>query len=99
MSGCHYCGVTGEVERVLAYLDDLEDDAAVHIWPDDLEMCQRSECVVKVYSVRMGSPDGKTVPLFSRDQVAEAVRAALSHKEQECTCLSTGPDYCLRHAS
>lgn len=72
----------GEVERALAYLDDLKDDAAVHIWPDDLGKCQTSECVVEVYSVRMGSPDGKTVPLFSRDQVAEAVRAALSHKEQ-----------------
>ena len=32
-------------------------------------------------------------------QAAAVVRAALSHKEQECTCLSTGPDYCLRHAS
>lgn len=73
----------GQVERdredaVLAYLDKLEDDAAVHIWPDDLAKCQTSECVVEVASVRMGSPDGKTLPLFSRDQVRDAVRAARS---------------------
>jgi hypothetical protein len=29
----------------------------------------------------MGSPAGKTVPLFSREQVAEAIRAAIeAHK-------------------
>lgn len=66
---------------VLAFLDDLKDDAAAHIWPDDLERCQTSECVVEVTSVRMGSPDGKTVPLFSREQVAEAIRAARARGE------------------
>lgn len=59
----------------LAALDALGDDAAVHIWPTDLEKCSRSECIVKVHSVRMGSPDGHTVPLFSRDQVAAALAA------------------------
>lgn len=64
-------------DAVLAHLDDLKDDAAAHIWPDDLERCQTSECVVQVASVRMGSPDGTTVPLFSRDQVAEAIEQAI----------------------
>lgn len=59
--------------EVLTYLDDLKDEAAVHIWPDDLENCMCSECAVTVHSVRMGSPEGKTVPLFSRQQVAEAL--------------------------
>jgi len=66
---------------VLAYLDDLKDDAAAHIWPDDLERCQTRECVVGVTSVRMGSPNGNTVPLFSREQVAEALRAARARGE------------------
>ena len=70
----------GVVDAVLARLDALDDDAAVHIWPDDLEKCMTSECVVEVASVRMGSPDGKTVPLFSRAQVAEAVRTALARE-------------------
>lgn len=62
------------MKTALDYLDDLKDDAAVHIWPDDLAKCQTSECVVSVYSVRMGSPDGKTVPLFSREQVQAALQ-------------------------
>ena len=70
------------VERILAYLDDLKDDAAAHIWPEDLERCQTSECVVEVTSVRMGSPEGRTMPLFSREQVADAIRAASSAGEQ-----------------
>lgn len=61
---------------VLEYLDTLQDDAAAHIWPDDLERCRTSECTVEVASVRMSSPDGKTVPLFSRDQVVDALIAA-----------------------
>ena len=61
---------------VLAALDALGDDAAVHIWPEDLDKCSRTECTAVVYSVRMGSPDGKTVPLFSREQVAAALLEA-----------------------
>lgn len=64
-------------ESVLAALDALGDEAAAHIFPCDLEKCSRSECVVKVASVRMGSSDGDhTVPLFSREQVAEALLSA-----------------------
>ena len=69
------------VDAALAYLDDLKDDAIAHIWPDDLERCMTSECAVQVASVRMGSPDGMTVPLFSREQVADAIRAAISAKK------------------
>lgn len=61
-------------EAVLAALDALGDDAAAHIFPDDLEKCSRSECVVMVTSVRAGSQThGHTVPLFSREQVATAI--------------------------
>ena len=63
------------VDAVLSYLDALKDDAAAHIYPDDLQRCATSECTATVYSVRVGSPDGKTVPLFSREQVAEALAA------------------------
>lgn len=62
-------------EAVLAYLDGLSDDAAAHIFPDDLQRCATRECTATVYSVRVGSPDGKTVPLYSREQVAEALAA------------------------
>lgn len=64
-------------DAVLNSLDDLGDEAAVHIYPDDLEKCDQCECVVSVYSVRMGSPSGKTVPLFSRQQVSAAIDAAM----------------------
>lgn len=66
---------------VLAYLDDLKDDAIAHIWPDDLERCQTRECTVTVASVRLGSPNGHTLPLFSRKQVADALRAARARGE------------------
>ena len=63
------------LSALLAYLVDMGDEAAVHIWPDDLDLCGRRECEVPVYSVRMGSPEGNTVPLFSLQQIAEAFRA------------------------
>lgn len=65
-------------DAVLAYLDALRDDAIAHIWPEDLRKCQTSECVVEVASVRLVSPSGKTLPLFSREQVRDAIRAARS---------------------
>ena len=69
---------------LLAHLNDLGDEAAVHIWPDHLERCAKQECAVEVYSVRMGSPSGNTVPLFSLAQIAEAYRlSAASHPQQE----------------
>lgn len=71
------------IEQVLKRLDDLKDDAAAHIWPEDLKRCMTSECFVEVASVRMGSPDGKTVPLFSREQVAEALAAELERLERK----------------
>lgn len=72
-----------DAATVLARLDALKDDAAAHIWPDDLEKCATSECVAEVYSVRMGSPSGKTVPLFSRAQVVEALRASTAAINKE----------------
>lgn len=69
------------VDRVLATLDALRDDAAVHIYPDDLEKCSRSECAVTVYSVRVGDISGaRSVPLFSREQVAAAITQAQGAK-------------------
>lgn len=63
-------------ERVLAILDELKDEAAAHMYPDDLEKFSCRECTAVAYSVRVGSPDGKSVPLFTREQVVEALRAA-----------------------
>jgi hypothetical protein len=65
-------------DAVLRALDALSDDAAVHIYPDDLERCSRSECVVSVYSVRVTNMETgeHSVPLFSREQVAIALAAA-----------------------
>jgi hypothetical protein len=53
-----------------------------------LAKCQTSECAVTVYSVRIGSPTGKTVPLFSREQVAEALLSAAPEApaQQEDPC-------------
>lgn len=65
-------------KAVLANLDALKDDAAAHIFPSDLRKCMTSECVVEVMSVRAGNPDERTVPLFSREQVDEALREALA---------------------
>lgn len=60
-------------------LDALGDDAAVHIYPADLEKCGRSECTATVFSVRVGNPDGeKSVPLFSRAQIIAALESAKS---------------------
>ena len=63
-------------ELVLASLDALKDDAAAHIFPSDLRKCETGECVVKVCSVRVGSPHENSVPLFSREQVSDALADA-----------------------
>lgn len=64
------------ITQVLAYLDGLSDDAAAHIYPSDLEKCMTSECVVEVASVRAGNGYERTVPLFSREQVVDALASA-----------------------
>lgn len=68
-------------EHVLENLDALLDDAAAHIYPSDLKQCQQCECVVEVYSVRVGNPTERSVPLFSREQVVEALRTGGQHAE------------------
>ena len=62
-------------DSVLTHLDSLLDDAAAHIYPSDLRKCQEGECTVTVASVRMGNRDERSVPLFSREQVADALAA------------------------
>ena len=73
---------SGAADKALAYLDDLSDDAAAHIFPSDLAKCMTSECVVEVCSVRAGNPNEKTVPLFSREQVVAALASAAAPAEQ-----------------
>lgn len=65
-------------EAVLSHLDELLDDAAAHIYPSDLQKCQASECTVTVASVRIGNRYESSIPLFSREQVAEALDAAIA---------------------
>lgn len=49
------------------------DKHIAHVFPDDLEKLQNSECAVTVYSVAMGDPDrGETVPLVLADQLPPA---------------------------
>lgn len=73
---------TVQDSAVLAYLDGLSDDAAAHIYPSDLEKCSNSECVVEVCSVRAGNGIERTVPLFSRSQVVEALNAARTRGDE-----------------
>lgn len=63
-------------DPVLAFLDALGDDAAAHMYPEDIERCSSSECAVTAFSVRVGSPEGHSEPLFTRAQVADALRAS-----------------------
>lgn len=69
-------------EHVLENLDALLDDAAAHIYPSDLKQCQQCECVVEVYSVRVGNPTERSVPLFSREQVVKALRTGGQHADR-----------------
>jgi len=52
------------------------DDAAAHIMPSDLVKFKRSECTGVAYSIPVGSPDERSVPLFTREQVIAAMSAA-----------------------
>lgn len=63
-------------DAVLAHLDGLLDDAAAHIYPSDLNKFQTGEHTATVASVRMGNSSERSVPLYSREQVAEAFDAA-----------------------
>lgn len=83
-----------EASLVLKYLDNLLDDAAVHIFPDDLEKCSRSECAVTVFSVRVGGEHGShSVPLFSRAQVMEGLaHEANTAQKLDATLVANQPD-------
>lgn len=50
-----------------------EDESAVHIYPSDLGKMECNEMTATVYSVAMGCPDEKTVPLFTLKQVHAAL--------------------------
>ena len=63
-------------DAALAHLDGLLDDAAAHIYPSDLNKFQTGEHTATVASVRMGNSSERSVPLYSREQVAEAFDAA-----------------------
>ena len=85
---------SGAADKALAYLDDLSDDAAAHIFPSDLAKCMTSECVVEVCSVRAGNPNEKTVPLFSREQVVAALASAAAPAQQPNTACAALPAEC-----
>lgn len=58
------------------HTEKVIDSAPAHVFPDDLERLQSSECTATVYSVPMGDPDrGETVPLFSADSHYALVEA------------------------
>ena len=50
-------------------------EPVAHMYPDDLERFQEHETFAHAYSVKVGSPDGVSVPLFDSDQMQEAYQA------------------------
>ncbi|MES2634081.1 MAG: hypothetical protein V4669_13990 [Pseudomonadota bacterium] len=70
---------------VLQSLADLKDEAAAHMWPEDLERFTKSEATAKACSVRLGRPKAPqhTVQLYTAEQVRAAIDAARAGKEQK----------------
>lgn len=52
-------------------------EAAAHMYPSDLEKFQESETFAHAYSVAVGSPDERSVPLYRAEHVEHVVHEAV----------------------
>ena len=65
-----------EVNDDLPTLPD-QYDAAAHMYPWDIEDFKTDEKTGVVFSIPVGCPDGKSVPLWTSDQMRAYARAAV----------------------
>ena len=65
-------------------------EAAAHMYPWDLETFKRGEHAIEAYSIPVGCSYGKSVPLWTSEQMQEYARAAISTSPAaaEIACLS-----------
>jgi hypothetical protein len=71
------------------------DDSIVHIYPSDLERMEKGEVTATAFSVAVGCPDERSVPLFTaeqmRDYAAAAHLAPLQQRVQPWMTACFGP--------
>lgn len=54
------------------------DDCIVHIYPSDLERMESNETTAGVYSVAVGCPEERSIPLYTADQMRDYAIVAIS---------------------
>ena len=72
-----------EVNDDLPPLPD-QYDAAAHMYPWDIEDLQTGEKTGVVFSIPVGCPDGKSVPLWTSEQMRAYARAAVLAERERC---------------
>ncbi len=50
---------------------DTLPEPVAHMYPSDLKKFERSETFAQAYSVAVGNPDERSVPLFTLSQLVE----------------------------
>ena len=53
-----------------------EDEAAAHFFPSDLEIFKTGEHTATAFSIPVGSPDERSVPVFTLEQIQAAIESA-----------------------
>ena len=103
-------GMPATVHRMADEIDRLREElqaalehalrgveAVAHVFSDDLEKLESSECAVTAYSIEMGDPDrGETVPLYTKtpapvvpehqkERLRDAIAETLGDSAYDCT--------------
>jgi hypothetical protein len=63
-----------DADAVLAFLNS--DEAAAHIYPSELDRFKENECHGVAYSIAVGCPEERSVPLFTIEQIRAALQSA-----------------------
>jgi hypothetical protein len=71
-----------QVIEELANKAGVMPEPIAHIYPSDVEKCHTNEVVVECFSVAVGCPDERSVPLLLESEVREAFAAMQALVEQ-----------------
>lgn len=69
-------------------------DAVAHMFPSDLQKFKTRETFATAFSVAMGSPDERSVPLFTAEQMREYGVTCAAAEREACAAVVECFDAC-----
>lgn len=66
-------------------LEARHPEPAAHMYPSDLEKFQSAETFATAYSVAVGNPDERSVPLYTYSDMVHAIDVAVKSERYACS--------------